>query len=100
MELRSATAVASFVVEASGRSEEGAVPKTEEREESRGARDKEGNEETSSEARQYSFFSGFSVTDGTCRFSIHRRVRAHPKPRARHQRRGRARAAVGCCLDS
>ena len=64
-ELRTATAVANFLVEPSAVSEEVAVARTEEREESRDARDKEGNEETSSKAR-IPFLGGFSVTDGTC----------------------------------
>ena len=99
-ELRTATAVANFLVEPGAISEEAAVPRTEEREESRGARDKEGNEETSSKAR-IALFGGFSVTDGRCLFSIHRRVRGQRRPRARRQRWGRlGRAAVGCCLDS
>jgi len=53
-ELRHATAVASFLVESSAISEEARVPKIEEREESTGRRDKEGNEETSSKARNES----------------------------------------------
>ena len=54
MELRHATAVANFLVESSAISEEARVPKIEEREESTGGRDKEGNEETSSKARHES----------------------------------------------
>jgi len=54
-ELRHATAVASFLAESSAVSEEAREPKIEEeREESTGGRDKEGNEETSSKARHES----------------------------------------------
>ena len=50
-ELCSASAVANFLVEASAISEEAVDPKIEEREQSVGGKDKEGNEETSSKAR-------------------------------------------------
>jgi hypothetical protein len=50
-ELCSASAVANFLIEASAISEEAVDPKIEEREESVGGKDKEGNEETSSKAR-------------------------------------------------
>ena len=83
-ELRKASAVADNLLEPNEESEEVSVPKREDGEECVVAGEKEGNEETSSKARTINTISGgFSITDGTCRFSRHRSVLVHPRRRHR-----------------